>query len=309
MSKKVVIASNCHTILIQQLELKGFEVLQQPNISYRELIEQTDDMVGLIVATGIHIDENFINHAKSLQWIGRLGSGMEHIDVEYAISKNIKCVSSPEGNRNAVAEHTLALLLNLMNNIHKSSKEIGNGFWLRDENRGEELYGKTIGIIGFGNTGSAFAKLLESFNVTVLANDISKKNFSNHYIKEVGISEIFEHADVVSLHLPLTKLTKHLANDPFFNSFKKPIYFLNTCRGSVTETKALIHALIHKKVKAAGLDVLENEKLNSYTQKEKEELDFLLQHQNVIITPHIAGYSYEASYKMAKILLEKLELM
>ena len=308
MSRKVVIAANCHSFLIDQLQLKGYDVIHNPEINYLGLMNFASELEGLVVATGINIDQNFINAADQLKWIGRLGSGMEHIDVAYANSKNIKCVSSPEGNRNAVAEHTLGLLLNLMNRIQKSSQEIKVGKWLRDENRGEELFGKTVGIIGFGNTGSSFAKLLESFNVTVLANDINKNGFSNNYVKEVTLDEIFEQADIVSLHLPLTTLTHHLADEQFFNSFKKSIYFLNTCRGNVVDTKALIHGLISKKIKAAGLDVLENEKLQSYTQKEKEELEFLLQHQNVIITPHIAGYSFEASYKMAEILLNKLNL-
>jgi D-3-phosphoglycerate dehydrogenase / 2-oxoglutarate reductase len=308
MSKKVIIASNCHSILIETLQQKGFDVLQLINTSYNELINYSKDLVGLIVSTGITIDKNFIDRANQLQWIGRLGSGMEHIDVEYANSKNIKCVSSPEGNRNAVAEHCLGLLLNLMNNINKSYNEIKEGNWLRDENRGEELFGKTIGIIGFGNTGSAFANLLQSFKVKVLANDINKTGFENDYIKEASMQEIFENADVVSLHLPLTPLTKHLANESFFNSFKKKIYFLNTCRGQIVDTKALINALKNKQLKAAGLDVLENEKLDTYSSIEKEQLNFLLQQNNVMITPHIAGYSFEASYKMAEILLEKLNL-
>jgi D-3-phosphoglycerate dehydrogenase / 2-oxoglutarate reductase len=306
--KNIIITAPVHPDLMIQLQNKGYMVIYEPAISYKSLFLIINQAQGLIVTTRIRIDKSLIDKAVKLKWIGRLGSGMELIDEAYASTKGIHCYSTPEGNRLAVAEHVLGMILTFNNNIIKSYLEIKEGLWIRNENRGVELSGKTVGIIGYGNAGSALAQLLKSFGVKVLAYDKYKTQFGNEYVTESSLAEIQAAADVISFHVPLTEETFHMIDDVFLQNLVKCPLIVNASRGQVMNTKSVIRALKSEWIQGICLDVLENEQLEFYTHEEQKDLNWLLDQTNVIITPHIAGYSNEAFLKMGKILVEKIGL-
>lgn len=270
-----------------------------------EIEKIISDYDGIIIRSRFAIDKQFINKAKKLKFIARAGSGLENIDLEYAKIKGIQCFNSGNGNSQAVAEHALGMLLSLFNKLNKADKEVRNGKWKREENRGVELTQKTVGIIGIGNTGSAFAKLLQGFNVKILAYDKYLKQYSSQNI----IEEIYEKADIISLHIPLNDSTTYLVNDQFINKFKNPIYLINTSRGKCVNTKSLVTALKNGRIQGVCLDVLEYEK-DSFEQLSikgfPDELIYLTKINNSILSPHIAGWTKESNVKIAKILLEKI---
>lgn len=304
---KVLITEVIHPILAKELTQFGFDCTHIEKISYEEISAIISDYVGLIVRSKIVVDKKLLDKASSLHFIGRYGSGMELIDVAYATQKGIKCFNSPEGNKDAVAEQAVGMLMALLHNIVKSDGELRNHFWNRKANSGTELMGKTIGIIGYGNTGSAFAQRLKGFEVTILAYDKYKTGFGNQWVKEVDIATIFKKADIVSFHLPLNLTTRYLIDAEFINQFTKPIYLLNTSRGGILHTKEVLKALDKKQLKGLALDVFENEDLATFTEEDWNYFSSLTQRSNVVITPHTAGLSKESAYKLGYILAQKIK--
>ena len=299
---KIIFIDTTHPKLIKDLNYKGFICDQAYEKSRSEILKIIKNYDGIVIRSRFKIDKTFINAAKKLKFIARAGSGTENIDLHYANKKNIKCFNAAEGNRQAVAEHALAMILNLLNNIRVSDQEIRRGIWNREKNRGIELSGKTIGIIGFGNTGSSFAKILENFNVKILAYD----KYKEKYKFQSNLDEILEFSDIISLHIPLTEETKYLVNKNFIDKAKKPFYIINTSRGQCIETKALIKGLKDQKILGACLDVFEQEKNSFEKIGENADLKYLIESNKTILTPHIAGWTFESNYKIAETLSKKI---
>ncbi len=310
MNNKILIIDKTHPILVEKLNNNAFACVDFTGNSYEELSAIIHNYIGIIIRSRFSIDRNLIDKATNLKFIGRVGAGLESIDLEYAESKNINCINSPEGNMDAVGEHAVAMLLNLYNRINIANQEVKLGEWNREENRGMELSGKTVGIIGYGNMGSAFAKKLSGFNCKVISYDKYKHNYSDEYTQESSLDDIFSNADIISFHVPFTEETHYYFDGDFINSFAKNILILNTARGKVVKTSSLVKALESGKVIGAGLDVLEYEKSSFEGLANKTNLPadlvYLLNAENVIITPHIAGWTHESKIKLAEILADKI---
>jgi len=307
---KILIIDNNHHYLLERLKILGANIDINEKSSKEEIEKIILHYHGIIIRSRFKIDKQFIDKAKNLKFIARVGAGLESIDTNYAKQKGIYLISAPEGNRNAVAEHALGMILSLFNNIKRADQEIRQGKWLREANRGLELEGKTIGLIGYGNMGKAFAKILRGFDVQVICFDI-KENVGDQHAKQVTLEELFDKTDVLSLHTPHTKLTNQMINKAFISKFKKPFYIINTARGTAIKTVDLVNALKNKKILGACLDVLEYEKLsfeNFFTDNTlPDAFKYLIQAENILLTPHVAGWTVESKYKLAKTIADKIE--
>lgn len=307
--KKILFIDSNHSLLHETLINKGFQCDLYWDKSKEELIKLIPEYDALVIRSKFKITKEIIDSAKTLKCIGRAGAGMENIDVAYAEAKGIRCVHAPEGNRDAVGEHAIGMLLNLFNHINRADKEVRAVKWYREENRGIELKGKTVGIIGFGNMGSAFAERLKGFSCKVLAYDKYKSGFGNEFVRECSLEELQEESDIISLHTPLTDETHYMINDLFINGFGKNIYIINTARGKSLNTADLVKNMKAGKVQGACLDVLEYEAVsfeNIDATKLPEPFQYLISSDKVVLTPHIAGWTRESNEKIALVLAEKI---
>jgi D-3-phosphoglycerate dehydrogenase len=306
---KVLFVDCTHPSLPELFLQEGYEVHENKCSNKEECLQIIDQYEGVIIRSKFIIDRPFLERATKLKFIGRVGAGMENIDIEAAEAKGVKCFNSPEGNRDAVGEHALGMLLALQNNLIRANYEVRNGQWHREENRGTEIKGKTLGIIGFGNMGSTFARKLQGMEMEVIAYDKYKTNYAPDYVKETTLEEIFEESDILSLHVPLTEETRFMVDEAFLNRFKKPIIVINTARGKVLHTEALMHAMKKGVVTGACLDVLEYEATsfeNLFSEKLPEAFEYLKNNERVILSPHIAGWTHESNIKLSSMLAEKI---
>lgn len=303
----VLIAAPVHPVLTQGLEAAGYSLIHAVDITQDTASGLIKDCTGVVTSTRLQLDRSLIDMAPSLRWIGRMGSGLEVMDVAYATSKGIACLSSPEGNMNAVAEHALGLLLGITKRIDHSAEEVKQGLWLREENRGTELEGKTIGIIGFGHTGKALARKLQGFDMKILAYDIAAIPDVPPYVTMCSsVEQLQDAANILSFHVQIGPDTHHYLNKAFLARMRQPFILLNTSRGAVIDTAVLLEGLETGKITGAGLDVWEQEPLNKMDEEMRALLEKCLEHPAVIVTPHIAGYSHEALEKMSHVLKIKI---
>lgn len=302
---KILIIDDLHPAFKEKAMALGFDVDDQPLITRAQTLEIVKDYVGIAVRTKFKIDAELFDQAPNLKFVARAGAGLDNIDEAAAKAKNIQLINAPEGNCDAVGEHAVGLLMALMNNFRKADTEIRNGIWDREGNRGYELKGKTVGLIGYGFMGKKMARKLAGFEVNVIAYDKYKTGFSDAYAREVSMEEIVKHSDVLSLHIPLTNETRQMVNDEYLFHFKKPIFFINTARGEIVNTKAVLNAINTSKILGAGLDVLEIEKFPALA--EQAFYQELKTNEKVILTPHVAGWTFDSYRKISEVLAEKLE--
>lgn len=298
-----------HPLLIRELQTLGFINDEDYTASKDDIEKKIHNYDGIIIRSRFKIDTQFLDAAKNLKFIGRVGAGLENIDIPYAESKGIKLIAAPEGNRNAVGEHSLGMLLSLFNKLNKADKEVRQGLWLREANRGIELDGKTVGLIGYGNMGKAFARKLRGFEVTVLCYDI-KDNVGDENAIQVSLEELQERSNVLSLHVPETPLTINMVNSDFINAFKNPFWLINTARGKSVVTEDLVTALDSGKILGAGLDVLEYEKSsfeNLFSNELPDAFKYLISAENVLLSPHVAGWTVESKEKLAQTIVDKIK--
>lgn len=309
---KILHIDSNHPIMMEQLQQAGFTNHEDFTSSKAEIEAKIQDYQGIVIRSRFKIDRTFLDKAANLQFIARVGAGLESIDCDYALSKNIQLIAAPEGNRNAVAEHSLGMILSLFNNLNQADSEIKSGHWNREKNRGHELDGKTVGIIGYGNMGKSFAKKLRGFEVEVLCYDILE-NVGDENAKQVSLEELQQKTDVLSLHIPWTPETDKMVNVDFINAFAKPFWIINTSRGKNIVTADLVEAMKTKKILGAGLDVLEYEKLSFETlfqdKETPEAFQYLLNAKNAILTPHIAGWTFESHQRLAQVIVDKIKTL
>ncbi|MTI40139.1 phosphoglycerate dehydrogenase [Fulvivirga lutimaris] len=296
-----------HSSLLSLLSNLGIKGDYKPNIKKEDVAQQLAGYDGVVVRSKVFIDKDLLKYADNLKFICRAGAGIDNLDVDYIESRGMKIINAPEGNRNALAEHTVGLLFSLLNNIVKSDKEVKSMLWDREGNRGYEISGKTIGLIGFGFMGEAFASKIVHFGCRVIVYDKYKNGISCEGIEQVELDEIFEEADILSIHVPLTDETRFMVDKQFLSKFKKPLWFLNTSRGEVVSLSGIIHHLSTNRLRGAALDVIENEKMNTFTEDQKKAFDKLSSFDNVILTPHVAGWSFESYERINEVLVDKLK--
>ncbi|MNJ89064.1 D-3-phosphoglycerate dehydrogenase [compost metagenome] len=308
--KKVFFLDTVHPILAERLSQSGeYECIEAHDWTREQCQNKLKDAFGIVIRSRFTMDESFLQFTPELQFIARSGAGMENIDVAYCAKRGIQLYNAPEGNRNAVAEHALGMLLSMMNKIHTANRDVKNGIWDREGNRGVELDGKTVGIIGFGNNGKAFAKKLRGFDITLLAYDKYKTGFGDDFVIEATLEAVLRKSDVISFHIPQNEETIHFANQEFFDALGKSIYLLNLSRGKIVETKSLIQSIQNGITISAGLDVNEFEKKsfeNFFDEEASEDLKFLLESDRILLTPHVGGWTKESNYKLSDVLADKI---